>query len=384
MAERQLLLIPGPTPVPQSILLSGAHPMVNHRGPEFAKVIAECTEGLKYVYRTQEDVYVLTGSGTGGLEASVVNVLSPGDKVLSVSIGVFGDRYASIAKTYGADVEGLNFPYGQAAHPGQIRDRLAADSGKEIKAVLITHNETSTGVMNDLSVIGPLVREHGALLLVDGISSLLSTDCQTDAWGLDIVVGDAQKAFMIPPGICFISTSPRARAAMETATMPRFYWDLKRARTSLEQGQTPWTPAVPQFRQLADALKLIQEEGLEQSFARHARLARMTRAGVQALGLKLFAADPARASNAVTAICRPEGVKTADLRKVLRDKYGVVLAGGQGKIKDDIFRIGHLGFVGETDIIAALGALGLALKELGLKVEHAAGVAAASAVLESS
>ena len=382
MAERQLLLIPGPTPVPPSVLLAGARPMVNHRGPEFAKAIAACTEGLKYVYQTTQNVYILTASGTGGLEASIVNVLSPGDKVLAVSIGVFGDRYASIAKTYGADVESLSFDYGQAADPKKVAERLAADKNKEIKAVLVTHNETSTGTTNDLEAIAAAVCGHGALLLVDGISSLLAMDCPMDKWGIDVLVGDAQKAFMIPPGVSFVALSPKAEAAMETAKMPRFYFDLKRAKTSLETNQTPWTPAVPVFLQLAEAFKIIQAEGLAASHVRHARLANMVRTGVQALRLKLFCADPARRSNAVTAIHKPEGIKTADLRKLMRDKYDVVLAGGQGKIKDDIFRIGHLGFVTETDLLAALGTLGLALKELGMNVDPGAGVAAAVAALE--
>ncbi len=193
MAERQLLLIPGPTPVPPSVLLAGARPMVNHRGPEFAKAITECTEGLKYVYQTTQNVYVLTASGTGGLEASIVNVLSPGDKVLAVSIGVFGDRYASIAKAYGADVETLAFDYGQAADPKKLRERLSADSAKEIKAVLVTHNETSTGVTNELEAITEIIRAHGALLVVDGISSLLAMDCPMDKWGIDVLVGDARE-----------------------------------------------------------------------------------------------------------------------------------------------------------------------------------------------
>jgi aspartate aminotransferase-like enzyme len=381
LTERQLLMIPGPTPVPPSVLLSGARPMVNHRGPEMAKLMADCTAGLKRVFQTQHDAFILTCSGTGGLEAAVVNTLSPGEKALSVSIGVFGDRLATIAKTYGAEVESLSYPYGAAADPKQIQERLAADTGKEIKAVLITQNETSTGVCNDLATIGPMVREHGARLIVDGISSLLAMDSQMDNWGMDVVVAGSQKAFMIPPGLCFVAVNDRAKEAMERCTTPRFYLDLRKAKQYLEQGQTPWTPAVPLIWQLGDALKLIEAEGLQNSFARHARLAAMTRAGAKALGLTLFAADESRASNAVTSIRRPEGIATADLRKLMRDKYAVVISGGQGKIKDDIFRIGHLGFVGEKEILAALGCLGLALKEMGQAVDPAAGVAAAMAVV---
>jgi aspartate aminotransferase-like enzyme len=376
LAEKQLLMIPGPTPVPQSVLLAGAAPMINHRGPEFAKALAEVTEGLKRVFQTRHDVFVLTGSGTGGLEAAIVNTLSPGDTALSVSIGVFGDRFATIAKTFGVKVESLDFEWGTAADPAKIRERLAADRKKEIKAVLVTQNETSTGVANDLSQIGPIVREHGALLLVDGISSLVAMDSQMDAWCLDLVVAGSQKAFMIPPGLVFIAIGDRAWSAMKKATIPRFYWDLGKAKDYLARGQTPWTPAVPQVFQLQKALQILEEEGLHACLARHARLAGAARAGVQALGLKLFA-EPSHASNAVTSVCKPDGIEIAALRKLLLEKYGVVLAGGQQTLSDKIFRIGHLGYVGEAEIVATLAALGMALKELGLSVDPAAGVAAA-------
>ncbi len=376
MGERQLLMIPGPTPVPQSILLAGAKPMINHRGPEFKAALDECTQGLKRIFQTKHEMYILTASGTGGLEAAVVNFLSPGDLVLSVSIGVFGDRFATIASTYGAKVEKLDFEMGKAADPAKVKARLAADSKKEIKAVLVTHNETSTGVTNDLAAIAKVVREHGALLLVDGISSLVAIEFRMDEWGVDVMVAGSQKAFMIPPGLCFIAVGERALAAMEQAKMPRFYFCLKQAKKYLDQGQTPWTPAVPQVLQLREALKLLEKEGLENCFARHARLAKAAREGVKALGLKLLA-DEAVASNAVTAVRKPEGMATAAIRKLMLEKYDVVLAGGQGSLKDDIFRIGHLGLVNETDIIACLGALGLALKELGWKADPGAGAAAA-------
>jgi len=350
--------------------------MINHRGPEFAEALAEVTEGLKRVFQTREDVFVLTGSGTGGLEAAVVNALSPGDTALSVSIGVFGDRFATIAKTFGVKVESLDFEWGTAADPAKIQKRLAADRKKEVKAVLITQNETSTGVANDLSEIGPIVREHGAVLLVDGISSLVAMDCQMDAWCLDLVVAGSQKAFMIPPGLVFVAMNDRARSAMEKATIPRFYWDLGKAKDYLARGQTPWTPAVPQVFQLRKALQILGEEGLQACFARHARQAGAVRAGVQALGLTPFA-DPSHASNAVTSVRKPDGIEIAALRKLLLQKYGVVLAGGQQTLSDKIFRIGHLGYVGECDITATLTALGMALKELGLSVDPAAGVAAA-------
>ena len=376
MNGKQLLMIPGPTPVPQSILLAGAHPMVNHRGPEFKAALEECTAGLKKVFQTRHEVFILSASGTGGLEAAAVNMLSPGDKVLSVSIGVFGDRFATIAGIYGASVEKLSFEMGTAADPKKIAERLAADRNREIKAVFVTHNETSTGVTNDLKAIAAVVREHGALLLVDGISSLVAMDCQMDAWGVDVLVAGSQKAFMIPPGLSFIAVNDRASEAMKKAKIPRFYFDLARARDYLAQGQTPWTPAVPLVFQLREALRLLEAEGLGNCMARHARLAKATREGVKALGLTLLA-DEKVASNAVTSVRKPEGIEVGKLRKLMLDKYGVVLAGGQGNLKNDIFRIGHLGLVNEADIIAALGTLGMALNELSAKCEPAAGVAAA-------
>ncbi|MGD0114216.1 MAG: alanine--glyoxylate aminotransferase family protein [Armatimonadota bacterium] len=376
MEEKQLLMIPGPTPVPQSVLLAGARPMINHRGPEFKVAIEECTAGLKRVFRTKHEVFILTCAGTGGLEAAVVNMLSPGDKVLSVSIGVFGDRFAAIASTYGVNVEKLAFDMGAAADPKLIEERLKADAGKEIRAVFVTHNETSTGVTNDLRAISAVVREHGALLLVDAISSMLAMDCDMDGWRLDVVVAGSQKAFMIPPGLSFVAINDRAAEAMKTAKIPRFYFDLGKARDYLKTGETPWTPAVPLVLQLREALRLLEKEGLENCVKRHARLARATREGVKALGLKLLA-DERVASNAVTSVRRPDRIDVSALRKLMREKYRVVLAGGQGSLKNDIFRIGHLGLVNEGDIVAALGLLGLAMKDMGVKLDPGAGAAAA-------
>ncbi len=382
MDEKQLLMIPGPTMVPHSVLLAGAAPMINHRGPEFKAALDECTAGLKRVFQTSGDVYILTSSGTGGLEAAAVNMLSPGDFVLSISIGNFGDRFATIAETYGAKVEKLDFPMGSAADPEKIRKRLAEDTKKEIKAVLVTQNETSTGVMNDMSKIGPIVREHGALLLVDGISSLVAMDCQMDKWHLDVVVAGSQKAFMIPPGLCFVAVSERGAAAMTKAKMPRFYFDLGKAKNYLEQGQTPWTPAVPQVLQLRQGLRLLEKEGLKNCFARHAKFAKATREGVRALGLTPLAEESC-ASTAVTSVRNPEGIDGAAFRKQMREKYGVVLAGGQGVLKDSIFRIGHLGYVAEADIIATLSLIGICLKDMGMKVDPGAGASAAIRVLGS-
>lgn len=378
MEEKQLLMIPGPTPVPPSVLQAGAKPMINHRGPAFAKVLTDCTEGLKKAFKTKNDVIILTGSGTGGLEAAIVNTLSPGDQVLSVSIGVFGDRFASIAETYGAQVEKIEVEWGRAADPEMIAARLKQDTNHEIKAVLVTHNETSTGVTNDLEAIAGVIRKHGALILVDAISGLLAVDCETDKWGLDVVVAGSQKAFMIPPGLSFCTVSDKAWDAHQAAKMPRFYWDFTRAMKYFEDGQTPWTPAVPQCFALQEAFRILFDEGLDNCYKRHQQHRKAVHAGVAALGLNLFA-DSAHASPAVTAVRPPDGMGADEIRKICLNQHDVVLAGGQQTLKNKIFRIGHLGYVGPNDIIVALAAVGRALADLGVKVDPGAGAAAAIA-----
>jgi aspartate aminotransferase-like enzyme len=376
LEEKQLLMIPGPTPVAQPVLRACSKPMINHRGPEFAQLQDECNRGLKAAFKTQCDILTLTCSGTGAMEAAVVNVLSPGDKVLSLSIGAFGDRFAQIAETFGAQVERMNFDWGAAVDEKKVAARLKQDSAREIKAVLVTHNETSTGVTNDLAAIAAVVRKHGALLLVDAVSSLVAMDLRADEWGIDVVAAASQKAFMLPPGLAFVSMSERAWAANAEAKMHRYYFDLKKAKEFMDKKQTPWTPALPQMYGLKEGLRLIEEEGLENCFARHRRLGSAVRAACAAMGLKLFA-DPRHASNAVTAIIAPDGISPKQIRSLLLDKYGVVLAGGQGKVQDTVFRIGHLGYVNETDIITTLAALGAGLHELGLRVDSGAALDAA-------
>lgn len=383
LEEKQLLLIPGPTPVPQSVLRACSRPMINHRGPEYIKMQNELTSGLKEIFQTQGDVLLLTCSGTGGMEAAIVNTLSPGDKVLACVIGSFGQRFVKIARAYGADVEVMEFTWGEAVDPEKLRSRLAQDSRKEIKAVLLQHNETSTGVYNDLKTIGPIVRAHGALSLVDSVSGLIALDCQTDNWQLDVVIAASQKAFMLPPGLAFVSMNERAWEAYKKAKMPRFYFDLMEAKTFAEKGQNPFTPALPQIYGLQESLRLLRQEGLQNVFARHQRLADATRAGVKALGLTLFAKELC-ASNCITAITAPKELGPDKIRKLLLQKYGLVLAGGQSHLKDSVFRIGHLGYVSDTDILGCMAALGAGLKELGMKVDPGAGVAAAIFAFEKA
>lgn len=356
------LRIPGPTPCPPEVLQAMAWPMINHRGPEYKKMLFEVTDKLKEVFQTKNDLYLLTGSGTGGLEAAVVNVLSPDDKVLSVSIGVFGDRWASIAKTFGADVINLNVEWGKAADPDEVRDAIKANP--EVKAVMVTHNETSTGVTNDLEAISKVVKDAGKLLLVDAISSLSSIDLPVDKWGCDVVVTGSQKGWMVPPGLAMASISKEGWAAHEKATMPRFYWDFGKAKSYLEKGENPWTPAISVVFALSVALDMLLKEGIQNVFEKQKRIGQITRDGVKSLGLSIFA-DEKYASNTVSAIAGSHGLDIAKMRQIMQADHGIVLAGGQQSLNGKIFRIGHLGLVTEQEIEELLAALKETLPKAG-------------------
>ncbi len=386
MSDALNLRIPGPTPVPPDILEAVAHPMVNHRGREFAALISRVAERLKDWFQTSNDVLILSASGTGGLESAVVSTLSPRDRVLSVSIGAFGERFAAIADTYGAEVIPLQYEWGQAARAEDVRQALAEHP--DVKAVLVTHNETSTGVTNPLEEIARAIRSQesgvrsqgpsrasgrtdGPLVLVDAVSSLGAIPFEADGWGLDVVVTGSQKGWMVPPGLAFVSMSERAWRAYENAKMPRFYLDLGRHRDALAKGQTPWTPAMSIFFGLDVALERMAEEGAERIFTRHASMGRMVREGVKAFGLELLCQDERYASDTVTAIKCPEGVEVSALRNTMEDEYNVVIAGGQGKLQGKIFRIGHLGLVEEEDIRETLAALEQTLAKLGFAVRAA-------------
>ena len=360
----QNLRTPGPTPIPDYIYEAMSDPMINHRGPEFFELISECTERLQQVFMTENDVFILTASGTGALEASIVNTLSPGDKVLAASAGSFGDRYADALECYGAEVQRLYFEWGEAIDPAGIRKGLQADP--DIEAVIVTHNETSTGVTHDLQSIAQVVkREFGKLLLVDAVSSLGCVPLPVDGWECDVVSTGSQKGFMIPPGLAFISFSKEAWEAQKKATMPRFYFDLEEAKKYLDRGQTPWTPNLSAMFGLRAALENIVSEGVESVFERHANIGQFTRDGVRQLGLELLCVDEARASNTVTAVKMPPHIDGEQLMELMRTEENVVLAGGQGKLTGHIFRIGHLGYVTEDHISEVLDALGRALPKVG-------------------
>jgi aspartate aminotransferase-like enzyme len=371
------LRIPGPTALPPSVREAGGRQMINHRGPEFAAMLARILEGMKPFFGTTSDVAMLTCAGSGGLEAAIVNTLSPGDRVLGVSIGSFGDRFAKIAGIYGAAVTKIEVEWGQAADPQAIRDALRAEPG--YRAVLLTHNETSTGVMNPIRELAAAVREASpeSLILVDSVSGLGAVPFEMDEWGVDLVVTGSQKAWMAAPGLAMIAASERGWAATQTATMPRFYLDLRSHRESAAAGQTPFTPAIGVVFQVDEGLRLMQAEGKDAVFARHEACAAASRAGLAALGFELFA-DPRFASKTVTAAKLPEGHDWKAFNGAIKG-HGVVLAGGQGKLAGKIFRLGHLGSVTVDEILGVIAVLERVAHEQGRRVEPGRAVGAAQA-----
>jgi len=360
------LRIVGPTPLPDAVREALARPMINHRGPEFAELTADVIRRMQWAYQTRNEVLLLSCSGTGALEAAVANTISPGDRAVALCIGVFGDRFASIARAFGADLTRLDYEWGQPADPDQLRDYLRANPG--CKAVLFTANETSTGVLNPVQELAAVIRaESDALVVVDAISALGAVDIPVDEWGLDVVLTGSQKAWMLPPGMAMASVSPRAWRAAESVTSPRFYFDFRAYRKSQARKQSPYTPPVGLFFALQEALKLIETEGLKECFQRHLRVARHTRQSVQQLGLELFPAEGFR-SPTVTAIKAPAGTDADELRAIMRQEYDVVAAGGQQVLKGKILRFGHMGSVVEADMDDAVRALAGALTRI--KVEN--------------
>ncbi|MGE5397547.1 MAG: pyridoxal-phosphate-dependent aminotransferase family protein [Chitinophagales bacterium] len=371
--DQQFLLLPGPTPVPDSVLRALSRPMINHRGPEFKTLIEEGTEGVKKVYQTRNDLVIFPSAGSGAMEAAVVNFINPGDKVLSISIGVFGERFAKIASDFGAQVTMLEFPWGEAADPQAIRDQIKKDTAGEYKAITVTHNETSTGVVNDIKSIREAVGDYPALFMVDAVSGLGAMDLQTDNWNLDVVISGSQKAFMLPPGLSFMSFSEKAKKVAEKCTNPRYYWDLDGALKYLKKGQTPYTPALSLFYGLKESLDLLMEEGLENVIARHHFYRELVRTGVKAMGLQLLAKDEV-ASCSLTSVLAPEGIGANVIRKQMLERFNVVVAGGQQKLDDKIFRIGHLGYVRPLDLLSAMAALEIVLYENGFPIKIGQGI----------
>ena len=370
MQDKSFLMIPGPTPVPESVLIELARHPIGHRSKEFSDIFMSCIEDLKWLGKTKNsDAFIYTASGTGAMEAAISNVLSPGDKVLSLVIGVFGKRFSQIAQAFSADVEMLNAEVGKVIDLKILEQRLAQDKNKEIKVVTVTHSETSTGSANDLEKIAKTVKNHvGAnghspLLIVDAVTSLGCMNVEIDNWGLDIVISGSQKGFMIPPGLSFIYVSQKAWEFYKRSKCPKFYWDFGKHKKSLDELTTPFTPNVSFVCALKKSFEMMKKEGLESIIKRHERLKTNLRAGLKTLGLKLLTEDK-DASSAITAIYPPDGVSIADIRAAYKKDWDITVANGQDILKDKIFRIGHLGFVSDRDIEMTLAVTGKILKKL--------------------
>ena len=375
MKDKQFLMIPGPTPVPESVLQALAKHPIGHRSGEFSEIFMSATEKLQWLAETKNDVFIYTASGTGAMEGAVSNTISPGDKVLSLVLGNFGQRFADIAKLYGGDVEEIKVDPGQAISPEAVRERLAQDTNKEIKVITMTHSETATGTANDLKAIAAVVKEHGALLMVDAITSLGCMEIKMDEWGIDVLLSGSQKGFMIPPGLSFIYVSPKAYEYKERCKAPCYYFCWKQAKKALEAQTTPWTPNVSHIVALEVAMQMMVEEGRENIIKRHARLRDSLRVAIKALGLQLLTED-ATASAAITAIYPPEGVSVPDIRSAFKKDWDIVVANGQKTLKDKIFRMGHLGFVTDRDVLTGISALEAVLSKLGYKFSPGAGTQA--------
>jgi aspartate aminotransferase-like enzyme len=371
MASKRYLMTPGPTPVPPEVLAAMAQPVTHHRGPDFRVVYERCLGRLREVCRTASDVLLLTASGTAAMESAVANLCSPGDRVVVVSAGYFGERWTAIARAYGCAVEELRYAWGEIPSADDLAARLGELGGAHV--VYLTHSETSTGVVADVQALAAVAKEAGALVAVDAISSLGALPLETDAWGLDAVASGSQKALMTPPGLALVAVSDAALQASARATSPRFYVDWERTRKAQDRLDAPFTPAVSLVAGLDVALGILLERGLEAAFAEHRRLGRACREGAKAMGLQLFSPDD-DGSAVVTAIRAPEGVDSGEIVLALRDRYGITIANGQGDLKGKIFRIGHIGYFDVFDITTALAAVELVLAEAGADVERGVAV----------
>lgn len=376
--EKRYVMSPGPTPVPPEILLAMAQPIIHHRGPQFKSILSEVREGLKYVFQTKNEVLIFAASGTGAMEGAVTNTLSPGDKALVVRGGKFGERWTEICMAYGIKVDNIDIEWGRSVDPDQIQKRLEKDPS--IRAVFTQAHETSTGVKYPIMEIGDIINKHeNTLIIVDAISAMGVFDIPVDTWHLDIVIGGSQKALMLPPGLSFVSVSDKAWKFVERSQLPKYYFDFLKERRYISKNQGAYTSSVSLIIGLKEALNMIRKEGLEAIFNHHKRLSAATKAAVNAMGLKLYSKE--NLSEALTAIEAPKGIDGQKIVSIMREKYGITVAGGQGQAKGKIFRISHMGYIDAFDIIATISALELTLKELGYAGALGVGVKAAEEVL---
>lgn len=374
--RKNYLLTPGPTPLPPEVCEAQAKPIIHHRTPQFQTVLKEASEGLKYVFQTKNDVFILTSSGTGAMEAAVANLLSPGDSAITVQGGKFGERWTELCFSYGVTAEIIDVEWGKAVDPQEIEKRLKANP--KVKAVFTTLCETSTGVTCDIEAIGKVVKDTGAVLVVDAISGLGAIPLLTDAWGVDVCICGSQKGLMLPPGLAFISVSEKAWEKVKESKCPKYYFDLKAAQKAAQSTDTPFTPAISLVIALAESLKMMRQDSMEVIFARHKKMADATRAAMKALGLELFA--PTAASDVVTAVCVPAGIDGEKLVKTMRDTYRVTIAGGQSELKGKVFRIAHMGYIEEFDIIVGIACLEKVLYQMGYKFNLGQGLKAAQEI----
>ena len=369
---KKRLFTPGPTPIPESVMLTMAEPIIHHRNPEFVEILTSVNQNLKYLFQTRNEVLTLTSSGTGAMEASVVNLLSPGDKAIFVNLGKFGERWGQIMKAYGVEPIEIKIEWGTAPSPEMILE--AIQKNPAVKAVFVTHSETSTGVFTNIKEIAAAVHaKYDIAVVVDGITSVGAHEMRFDDWGLDMIITGSQKGLMVPPGLAFAAVSDRAKKMIETSKLPKFYFSFKKALKSHADNDTPFTPAITLIIGLEKALRMIKEETVENVWLKHKILSEAVRNGCQAIGLKLFGSP---ASHAVTAVNVPDGVEYSKFNKILKQKYGMTTAGGQDHLKGKIFRVSHLGYYDEVDIVGIVAALEWTLQDLNFKFEPGAGVTA--------
>ncbi|MBT3880838.1 MAG: alanine--glyoxylate aminotransferase family protein [Candidatus Scalindua sp.] len=376
--KKTYLFTPGPTQIPPEVVLAEASPMIHHRTSEFSDIFANVSEDLKYVFQTKDgEVFTFASSGTGGMEACVVNSVSRGDKAIVISGGKFGERWAQICETYGVNVVKIDVENGKAVKPEDLDETIKKEDG--VKAVFTTLSETSTGVVHDIEAIAKVVKGHNLLLIVDGISGIGVQPFKMDDWGIDIAVTGSQKGFMLPPGLSFVCVAKSAWESIEKSDLPKYYWNFKKMQKALSNKTTAYTPAISLIMAAGKSIEMIKSEGIENVWSRHARLANATREGAKALGLELFAGDDS--GNVLTSIKIPDGVTFDAGIKKLRDETGVTIAGGQDELKGKMFRIGHMGYVNDFDIVLAMSAVEKILHENGYKVELGKGISKVQEIL---